>query len=298
MLHIAVASGKGGTGKTTIATSLAQVLPIGKTLLVDCDVEAPNAHLFINPIFTATKEVTKNIPVVDKSLCDYCGLCSDACKFNAISVIKQSFSSNQNILVFPNLCHACGVCSYICPQNAISEKPEKIGKLSKGSSVDGLDFANGELDIGAPDAAPVIHALKKWVLQGNSHYDTIILDSPPGASCSVVETIRGADFVLLVTEPTPFGLHDLRIAIKLIKDLNLPAGIIVNRDGIGNNDVDKLGKEEEIPILLRIPMEREIASALSTGKTLVSAFPKFQAAFKNIFQKINEIYRKANKVGK
>ncbi|MBI9044208.1 MAG: ATP-binding protein [Anaerolineaceae bacterium] len=282
-IKIAVASGKGGTGKTTIATSLAKILQSEKNILIDCDVEAPNAHIFLKPQLTAFKDVSKAIPVIDKQKCTYCGKCAHACKFNAISISAKS----KVALTFPNLCHACGVCSYVCPENAITEKSVKTGVLAKGNISSNLVFANGHLEIGAAIATPVIHSLKKWAMEEHT-YQTILFDSPPGTSCSVVETLRDADFVLLVTEPTPFGLHDLKLTIKLVQNLGKPAGIIINRDGIGQADIESLSNTENIPILARIPLRRDIAESLSEGNILIEAFPEFTKDFNRILDTVEQ----------
>ncbi|MBN2046527.1 MAG: ATP-binding protein [Anaerolineaceae bacterium] len=284
-MKIAVASGKGGTGKTTVATGLGVALRHRTRLVVDCDVEAPNAHLFFKQHDSRQQEVYNRIPQVDPDRCTYCGLCADTCKFNAITVLNQNPSKPVWMLI-PNLCHACGACELVCPTDALSERLEQIGTLASAQVSDDLSLAQGTLTIGKASGTPVIRELKKWVAGFSFQPEVIIYDAPPGASCSVVETIKDADFVLLVTEPTPFGLHDLNIAAQLTRELDLPAGIIINRDGIGDHQVDQMSKETGIPILMRIPMRREIAEAISNGIPLPTAFPEYEEEFIRLFQQI------------
>lgn len=271
---IAIASGKGGTGKTAVAVALAQTLArVGFSVsCLDCDVEAPNAHLFIRPKLEHRQNVEMLIPQVDANLCTGCGECATACQFHAIVVL------GGQTLIFPELCHGCGSCTLICPENAIAEVPRTMGLLEGGLSPDGINFGHGLLNVGEPMAVPAINQLKKW--RNYMDAEVVILDSPPGASCPVVESIRGADYVLLVTEPTPFGLHDLRQAYELTQELHIPAGLIVNRDGIGNAAVDVYCQEVGLPILLRIPLEREIGEGLAQGKTLLDIHPEYEAVFR------------------
>jgi len=267
-MHIVVASGKGGTGKTTVATSLALIAAERETVrFLDCDVEAPNAGLFLDPVLDTRKEVGILIPKVDETTCTYCGKCAEVCQFHAIAVV------GKKTLVFPELCHGCGSCTLICPENAISEHLNVMGVLQGGPATNQIDFAQGIMNIGEPMAVPIIRELKKW---GHSSTPAIeIWDSPPGASCPVVETIRGADFALLVTEPTPFGLHDLKQVVEITRELGLQASVVINRDGIGNNAVEMYCEENNIPILLRIPMDRDIAEGIAQGRTLVEIRPEF-----------------------
>ena len=229
---IAVASGKGGTGKTTVAASLASALAdTGQPVsFLDCDVEAPNAHLFLGPVFDQRRDVDILIPQVDENLCTGCGRCAEVCEFHAIVVL------GGKTLVFPELCHGCGSCTLECPEKAISEIPQTLGILERGPANSQINFARGLLNVGEPMAVPIISQLKKWQIP--SPEEIVILDSSPGTSCPVVESICGADFVILVTEPTPFGLHDLKLAVYLTKELGIPAGVIVNRDGVGDKKVD------------------------------------------------------------
>lgn len=280
---IAVASGKGGTGKTTIATSIALVLREAgyEVSYLDCDVEAPNAHLFLEPTFTASQDVNLLIPQVDENLCTGCGICAEICEYHAIIVL------GGKTLVFPELCHGCGSCALMCPEKAISEVPQKLGLLEAGTTADGIHFARGLLNVGEPMAVPVIHQLKKW--QKPSTTEIVIMDSPPGASCPVVESLRGADFVLLVTEPTPFGLHDLRAAVQLAKEVDLPTGVIINRADIGDAGVEDFCKEASIPILMRIPFARDIGEGIARGRTLVEIRPEYEKNFRQMVADIAKL---------
>jgi MinD superfamily P-loop ATPase len=297
-MRIAVASGKGGTGKTTVATSLALSLGLAKTLFLDCDVEAPNAHLFLSPSFEWQEEVGILIPQVDESHCTFCGRCAEVCQFHAIAVI------GQRTLVFPELCHGCGSCSLNCPEHAISERLEVMGVLQAGPTPAGIHFVRGVMNVGEPMAVPIIRQLKQWVMQGDgdhpiyedkaSGWETVILDAPPGTSCPVVESVRGSDFVLLVTEPTPFGLHDLRLMLEVVRKLNIPAGVVINRDGIGNAEVDRFCVEVGLPVLMRIPLDREIGEGIAQGKPLVTVRPEYTAHFRELYRRIQDIVQKVS----
>jgi MinD superfamily P-loop ATPase len=282
-MRIVVASGKGGTGKTTVATSLA-LSADNAVCFMDCDVEAPNAALFLNPAFDTRQDVGILLPVVDESQCTYCGNCAEVCEFHAIAVI------GKKIQVFPELCHGCGSCTWICPEKAINERLDVMGMLESGKSANGIDFERGMINVGEPMALPIIRELKKWrgsPLQVSC--DIIeIRDAPPGTSCPVVESIRGADFVLLVTEPTPFGLHDLKQVAGIARKLCIPAGVVINRDGIGDNAVEDYCTEAGVPILLRIPMERRIAEAIAGGTPLVVAAPEYRTKFRTLLDSITE----------
>jgi MinD superfamily P-loop ATPase len=278
-MRIVVASGKGGTGKTTVATSLALVAAEQETVrFMDCDVEAPNAGLFLNPVLETRKEVGLLIPKVDETACTFCGKCADVCQFHAIAVI------GKKTLVFPELCHGCGSCTLVCPEHAISEQLDVMGVLEGGPDAHGIAFAQGVMNIGEPMAVPIIRELKKWTHANSPKIE--IRDAPPGASCPVVETIRGTDFALLVTEPTPFGLHDLKQVAGIVKELGIPAGVIVNRDGIGDNAVEAYCAESGLPILMRIPMDRQVAEGIAQGHTLVEIRPEFGPALREMLEQI------------
>jgi MinD superfamily P-loop ATPase len=279
-MRITIASGKGGTGKTTIATSLAICLAEDgyTTSFLDADVEAPNAHLFLEPELEQRQQVAILIPQVDENRCTYCGKCAQVCQYHAMVV------AGQRTLVFPQLCHGCGSCALICPEAAIREVSHAIGVVAGGPARNGIHFARGVLNIGEPMAVPVIRELKKWVKPQPGQVE--LVDAPPGTSCSVVESMRGADFVLLITEPTPFGLHDLRLAAQVACALNIPAGVIVNRDGTGNAQVDEFCQAEGIPVLMRVPFKRAIAEGIAKGKTLIDICPEYRSHLKSVFSHI------------
>ena len=286
-MRIAVASGKGGTGKTTVATSLALSLAADQAqtdrapvppLFLDCDVEAPNAHLFLKPAFDHRQNVGLLIPAVDETKCTHCGKCAEVCQYHAIAVL------GQQVLVFPQLCHGCGSCTLMCPEHAITEVPDVMGILESGSTSGGITLARGVMNVGEPMAMPIIRQLKKWATPQPEQI--VIIDAPPGTSCPVVESVRGADFLLLVTEPTPFGLHDLRLAVQIGRELKIPLGVVINRDGIGDRGVEEFCRQESLPILLRIPFERAIAEGIAQGQPLIEIHPEYVAAFQNMFRQI------------
>jgi MinD superfamily P-loop ATPase len=292
---IAIASGEGGTGKTTIATSLALCLvakpsppvPLDASslpLFLDCDVEAPNAHLFLKPVFDQCHQVGVLIPQVDEALCVHCGTCAQVCQFHAIAVL------GEKTLVFPQLCHGCGTCTLMCPQSAISETLQVVGVLERGPTPSGVQFARGVLNIGEPMAVPLIRQLKAWI--DPQADQVVIVDAPPGTSCPVVASVSGADFLLLVTEPTPSGFHDLKLAVEVARELHIPAGVVLNRyvvdspDGRYNTVVETFCQEQGLPILLRIPFEREIAAGIARGKTLTEFKPGFVSVFQELLARI------------
>lgn len=276
-MKIAVASGKGGTGKTTVAVSLALSLPQNQVQLLDCDVEAPNAHLFLKPTIQGQEEVAILRPSVDESRCDLCGRCAEVCQFNAIAVV------GEKVLFFPELCPGCGGCTLACPRQAIEEVPHVIGIVEWGN-VGEMAFAYGLLNAGEPMPPPIIHRLKA-LAQGEK---TVILDVSPGTSCPVVESLRGSDYCLLVTEPTPFGLHDLKLAVEVARELKLPVGVVINRADIGDSGVERYCQEEGLPILMRIPFDRRIAEAYSEGTPLVEAFPDYKLQFREMCKEMEK----------
>ncbi|MBU0683610.1 MAG: ATP-binding protein [Candidatus Omnitrophica bacterium] len=279
---ISVASGKGGTGKTTIAVNLALSINDGVQFL-DCDAEEPNAHIFLKPEITETEKVFIPVPVIDEGKCIYCGRCREVCAYNAIAVIKGAESKKGGILVFSNLCHGCGSCSYFCPEGAIKEVNKEIGEIEIGTS-GAIQFIHGRLNIGEAMAPPVIRQIKKHV----NSMCTVIIDAPPGTSCPVVETIKRSDFCLLVTEPTPFGLNDLTLAVEVLRKLRVPFGVVINRSDLGNKKTDEYCEKENIPILMRIPFKKEIAVAYSKGEPIVKMFPEYQKDFKELFNKVRD----------
>ena len=322
---ITVASGKGGTGKTTVAVSLALSITADQQdladqdltdkrfvnpaqsesvnpanpLFLDCDVEEPNAGLFLKPVIEERREVGQMIPEVDFEKCTYCGRCAEVCQYHAMAVV------GERVLVFPELCHGCGSCTLNCPTGAIHEVLDVIGTMERGWA-GSVEFAQGTMNVGEPMAVPIIRQLKQWVippdastglvlsevegLGGTPGDRPVILDASPGTACPVVESMRGADFVLMVTEPTPFGLHDLRLAVEVARDeLGLPVGVVINRDGVGDQGVDEYCATEDIPILMRIPLDRRIAEAYSDGETLVEALPEYRERFRGLYERIEEM---------
>ena len=278
---ISVASGKGGTGKTLVATSLALSLRGGaKVQLLDCDVEEPNDHIFLHAAINQSQPVFLPIPKIDETKCTYCGKCAEVCAYNAIAVVKEK------VLVFPQLCHGCGACSYLCPEEAISEEGKEIGVMESGSA-DGVKFTHGRLAIGEAMAPPIIRKVKEQA----DNDGVVIIDAPPGTSCPVVEAVKDSDFCLLVTEPTPFGLNDLILAVETVKQLNISCGVVLNRVGVGDSGVEEYCAKENVPVLLTIPLDIEIARLYSRGITLVEGMPQWQGSFIGLFDKIREIIR-------
>ncbi len=340
---ITVASGKGGTGKTTVAVSLALSLAswegVPDPVFLDCDVEEPNAALFLNPIIRERREVGQMIPAVDLEACTLCGRCAEVCQFNAIAVV------GENVLVFPELCHGCGSCTLNCPVGAISEVLDVMGVIERGSvaalaalgratlssasrttnsshagtfaaaalrapsprhpdeiagdvdvasgSDGSIEFGQGILNVGEMMSPPVIRQLKQWVIPPRGlprDERPVILDAPPGTACPVVEAMDGADFVLLVTEPTPFGLHDLKHTVEVARDeMGLPVGVVINREGVGDQGVDAYCEAEGIPVMMRIPIERRIAEAYSEGVSLVEALPRYREQFRELYREIEAV---------
>jgi MinD superfamily P-loop ATPase len=274
---ISVASGKGGTGKTTVATNLA--LSLGNVQFLDCDVEEPNANIFLHTKINECENISVNIPGIDKEKCDYCGKCSDFCAYNALAVVQSK------VLVFPELCHSCGGCELVCPKDAISWKERVIGRIEHGQSND-IDFYHGLLNVGEAQAIPLIKALKNKINKSK----TVIIDVPPGTSCPVIESINGSDYCILVTEPTPFGLHDLKLAVEIMKHQYIPFGVVINRDGIGDKEVEIYCQKNRIPILLKIPERQKIAYLYSKGIPLVNEAHEWREMFGLVFQSIqNEV---------
>jgi len=270
---LAVASGKGGTGKTTVAVNMARTLR-SDVWLLDCDVEEPNAHLFLKTGPEKEEVVSVPVPDVDEALCDGCGECGKFCEYHAI----VSFGTVP--LVFPEMCHGCGGCTRICPRKAIHEIDKRIGVILTSKS-ENITLVQGRLDVGGTIAPPIIRAVKARLAAGR----TAILDAPPGTSCPVIATVRGADYVLLVTEPTPFGLHDLKLAVDMVREMKIPFGVVVNRAGIGDDRVQAYCLSENIPVLLEIPDDRRIAEAYSRGCLIVEALPEYRALFQDLIDK-------------
>jgi MinD superfamily P-loop ATPase len=282
-MNVVVASGKGGTGKTTIATSLAMVWhehaqqPVK---LLDCDVEAPNAHLVLQPTFTEVRDATIAIPQFNAELCTSCKLCVESCRFNALIMMGETPQ------VLNSLCHGCGYCTLQCPTHAITEVPHAIGQLSTGITEKGLTCAQGELIISEPMSSPVIRQLKEWQLSADA---VNILDAPPGASCPVVQTLRHADFAILVTEPTPFGLHDLKQIVQVAQQMDIPHAVIINRSNLAQQVIEPFCAENNIPVIMQIPFDKDTAAQLAAGSALIDIHPQYRDNFEKILQSIHEI---------
>jgi MinD superfamily P-loop ATPase len=276
---LSVASGKGGTGKTTIAINLALSLKdIFPIQFLDCDAEEPNAQFFLKPQILKSQSVFVKVPELDKERCTFCGTCAKICAYNALAVLKD------DVLIFPELCHGCGGCTLLCPESAIREKDWKIGILEFGHR-DTIDFIHGKLDIGQAMSPPVIRALKEQ----RDPSRIVIIDAPPGTSCPVVESVKGSDFSVLVTEPTPFGLNDLKLAAETLRLLKIPFGVIINRADIGNSDVGDYCQMHNIPVLMTIPMDRTIAVAYSEGRPVIEVLPSYKTKFIDVYKKIKDL---------
>jgi MinD superfamily P-loop ATPase len=273
---ITVASGKGGTGKTTVAVNLA--LSVGSVNLLDCDVEEPNVHTLVHIDTLQTTPVTVPVPVVDQEKCSLCGKCSEFCQFNAIFVGKTK------TMVFNEICHSCGGCVLVCPEKAITEVERQIGVVHQ-STCENIHLTYGELSIGEPIATTMIREVKAHVDSEKAN----VLDAPPGTACPVIETMRGSDFLILVTEPTPFGLHDLSMVIDVVKELGIASGVIINRAGIGDDGVLNYCKENAIPILLEIPFSRRIAELYSKGIPFVQVMPEWREKFQELYDSIKRV---------
>ena len=279
-MQIAIASGKGGTGKTTVATNLAHVASLGgqRVAYLDCDVEEPNGHIFLKPEITDRKPVGNLIPRVDAGKCTLCGDCGEICQYSAIVAV------GKQVLVYPELCHGCGGCSLVCPADAITEVSWEIGVLETGRA-GSVGFAQGLLNIGQPMSPPLIKAVKSTVFE----VELTIVDAPPGTSCPVIEAVRGADFVILVTEPTPFGLHDLQLAVEMVHVLKLPMGVVINRAGLNGTDVRSYCTARRIPVLQEIPDDRKLAEAYSRGLMAAEALPEYQKQFAGLLNTVRTI---------
>lgn len=273
---ISVASGKGGTGKTTVSTNLALSLDRAVQLL-DCDVEEPNAHLFIHPTMETVQTVTTPVPFVDETRCTLCGKCAEICQFKAIILIGKT------VLPFHGLCHSCGGCFDVCPEGAISEESRELGTIETGKR-DSVSFVHGRLRVGEAMSPPLIRKVRALAWRDRP----TIIDAPPGTSCPVILSMEGADFILLVTEPTPFGLHDLKLAVGAVRILSIPCGLVINRADLGDSRVREYAKTEGIPVLMEIPFDRKIAEIYSRGETIVGTMPGWRKRFATLYAQIGE----------
>ncbi|NMB85335.1 MAG: ferredoxin [Methanosaeta sp. PtaB.Bin018] len=276
-LKISIASGKGGTGKTLVATSLAVSLADRGAVIADCDVEEPNVHLFFpNKQPLGKKECEVPVPIVDERICTHCGLCSDNCAFHAMAVLPQK------VLVFQELCHGCGACALVCPMNAISEGRRSVGEVFRAES-GCLEIVWGDLKPGEARTVPLIRSVKD-----EAKGDVVIVDCPPGTSCSMVESVRGTDFCLLVTESTPFGLYDLNLALRTLEMMKIPQGVLVNKSGIGDRKVYEYLEKQKVSLLMEIPFSRTIAELYSRGIIFVEHMPEWKERFAALAEKIEE----------
>lgn len=271
---ISVASGKGGTGKTTVATNLACAIA-GSVQLLDCDVEEPNAHLFMKPKIRRSDKVYTMVPEIDQERCTGCRKCVDVCRFSAITMV------GGKVLTFPELCHGCGGCIEVCSDQAIAEGGRELGVVECGQS-GVVGFIHGRLRVGEAMAPPLIRQVRAKAAAAA----VTIIDAPPGTSCPVIAAMRGADFVLMVTEPTPFGLHDLKLAVEAVRTLHIPCGLVINRADLGDQGVHAYARRERIPVLLEIPFDREIATAYSQGRMLIEAMPQWRQKFNGLYENI------------
>ena len=276
-MNISIASGKGGTGKTTVALNLS--FSIDKKInLYDLDVEEPNCHIFLPKLKYNSKTVYTHVPAVNTDKCTLCGKCAEVCQYNAIAVTPSK------VLLFKELCHSCGGCSLFCPEKAISEVPIEIGKVIS-SNYKNINFSYGELKVGHPTSPPLISAVKKEINSSEIN----VLDCPPGTSCPAIEAVKDSDFCILVSDPTPFGVHDLKLSVRALRHLKIPFGVVINRSDIGDDRLEIYCKDENIPVLLRIPDDRKIAETYSKGEIVVEALPQYKEGFKNLFEKIKEV---------
>ena len=274
-MKIAIASGKGGTGKTTVATNLA--LSLENVQLLDCDVEEPNDHVLLRPMISDVEETQVLVPKIVEERCQHCGDCADFCAFNAL------FVAPEKVVFFPELCHSCGGCLLVCPHQAIIEEAKRVGVIKRGRAQK-VELVYGELDVGEPMAVPLIRAVKSQIEEDRN----VIVDSPPGTACPVVASVYGSDFCVLVTEPTPFGLHDLQITVQVVRALEIPLGVVVNMAGIGDRKVYEYCATERIPILLEVPFNKRIAELYSRGIPFVEEMAEWKEKFRALWRKIAE----------
>jgi len=276
-LIISVASGKGGTGKTTVATNLALVVSQWeKTELIDADVEEPNAHLFLRPLISEREDVTVPVPEIDKARCDYCARCAEVCAWGAITVIRDA------AIVFPELCHGCGGCALLCPRKAITEKPRTIGVVERGRAR-GIVFAHGRLNPGEALTVPLSRSVRRDAATPGR---VVIIDAPPGTACPAVEAVKDTDFTILVTEPTPFGLNDLALAVEMTRKLGLRTGVVINRSDLGDDRVDRYCERENLLILARFPNDLKLARAYARGVPAVLASPRWKRRFEALAEQV------------
>ncbi len=273
---ISIASGKGGTGKTTIAASLASAIP--ESVYIDCDVEEPNGHLLLQPEFISEERAEKILPKIDYDKCTFCDKCVEVCEFNALINLKFE------IIIFEEMCHGCGVCEYFCPTKAIMESTKEIGVIRTGTTSTNITFIDGTLNIGEVSASPLIKKVKEKIIEDKIN----IIDSPPGTSCSMVEAVKDSEFCILVTESTPFGLNDLQLAIDVLKIIEIPFGVVINKYNPSFTEMETFLSENNIEVFLKIPFDKKIAESYSEGILPVNEFPGLKENLINMYDRIKE----------
>jgi MinD superfamily P-loop ATPase len=279
-VRIAIASGKGGTGKTTVAVSLG-LAATGRVALLDCDVEEPNCHIFLKPRIERCIPVTMPVPEVDLSRCDFCKKCQEICQFKAIAIF------GRHIMTFSEMCHGCGGCMLVCPQKAISEARREVGVVQEGKAGE-LLFVEGRLRVGEAMSPPLIHAVQAQAREFEQAGGLVIVDAPPGTSCPVIASVRNAHYTILVTEPTPFGLHDLKLAASVLQRLGQPFGVVLNRADMGSDETEVWCRSNGIPILMKIPFDRRIAQGYSRGEPLLHSRPDLRDAFEALLERVTQ----------
>jgi MinD superfamily P-loop ATPase len=289
-MKLAVASGKGGTGKTTVTACLTRVLS-GKVVAMDLDVEAPNLHLFLKPQILDGETAHMTVPAVKQDLCTHCRACAEICQFKAISDL------GEYLLTFPEMCHGCGGCLAVCPTGALTADQRELGRISWGRAGD-VDFIEGRLRVGEAMSPPLMRAVK---IRVESLFDTagatVVIDAPPGVSCPAVNAVMDSDVVLMVTEPTPFGLYDLELAYAAFKTLSLPMAVVINRTGHGDFGVERFCRRMDLPVVGRIPFDRRIAEAYAQGCIPVDAVPELKSLFADMLTALQALARRPEEVG-
>lgn len=285
-MNIAIASGKGGTGKTTVAVNLAYFLATsGRSVqYLDCDVEEPNGHLFLKPEIESQTSATVMVPKIMEEKCTFCGECSAKCQYNALVSLPKIPP-----LVFPGLCHGCGLCIHVCPENAIVEDKREIGRIEKGAGIEKIACVHGMLNVGEAMAVPLIRQVKEETIDTWVH----IIDAPPGTACPLVATIVDADIVVMVTEPTPFGLHDLSIAVAVTEKLKIPLGLVINREREKFQPLEKYIRDNRMEVISRIPEDRRIAECYSRGQIIIEALPEYRPLFGDLAINIGKAFGKS-----
>jgi MinD superfamily P-loop ATPase len=278
-MEIAVASGKGGTGKTLVATCLTRILAEHNPVLIDADVEEPNAGLVIPHQLRRTFPVYRPVPEVDMNNCTLCGKCAELCRFNALVVLPAE------VMVFTELCHSCGLCSYVCPEDAINEKDHKIGVIEESVLPGGGQLVTGRLLVGEVQSPPLIKVARET---GGQDAQYRLVDCPPGTTCPAIESIRDSDFCILVTEPTLFGAHDLELSLEATRMLGLGTGIIINRWQEDDGEVGKIARDQDIPILERIPYSMELAKSYARGENPLEALPELRGILEKVIEQVKE----------